>query len=232
MARLAPWPVFHSTPLPNILFLLASQYPDMTYAEWPRNPYDVSEGYRKFTYSDLANAVNACAWWIEENVGKLEDGKKNGKETLVYFGPNDIRYAVLFFGSIIAGYKVNRLPFQRSPKEIRTNRNDSAVIDADCSWQMLYPSPRYGAEALVKLIEAAGAKVMLTPETPLPVVTETLQKKEMKQYQIPSLEQCFAKKAEKYPFTKIFEECKDEALLCLRMSTTSLPGFSPPSHFD
>lgn len=86
---------------------------------------------------------------------------------------------------------------------------------------MLYPSPRYGAEALIKLIEAAGAKTMLTPETPLPVVTEILQKKEMKQYQIPSLEQCFAKKAEKYPFTKTFEECKDEALLCLRMSAPS-----------
>ncbi|RAR00421.1 acetyl-CoA synthetase-like protein [Stemphylium lycopersici] len=192
----APWPVFHSTPLPNILFLLASQYPDMTYAEWPRNLYNISEGYRKFTYSDLANAVNASAWWIEENVGKLEDGKKDGKETLVYFGPNDIRYAVLFFASIIAGYK------------------------------MLYPSPRYGAEALIKLIEAAGAKTMLTPETPLPVVTEILQKKEMKQYQIPSLEQCFAKKAEKYPFTKTFEECKDEALLCLHTSGTT--GFPKP----
>lgn len=123
----APWPVFHSTPLPNILFLLASQYPDMTYAEWPRNLYNISEGYRKFTYSDLANAVNASAWWIEENVGKLEDGKKDGKETLVYFGPNDIRYAVLFFASIIAGYKVSRLPFQRLLKGKRRRKEMSPL---------------------------------------------------------------------------------------------------------
>ena len=108
-ARPTPWPEFHFTTLPNILRLLASQYPDMTYAEFPRNPNDISEGYCEFTYLDVANAVNTLAWWIDENVGRLEEGKKNRKETLVYIGPNDIRYVVLSLASIVTGYKVSRV---------------------------------------------------------------------------------------------------------------------------
>ncbi|CAN9080320.1 unnamed protein product [Alternaria alternata] len=173
----------------------------MTYAEFPRNPNDISEGYREFTYLDVANAVNTLAWWIDEDVGKLEEGKKNGKATLVYIGPSDIRYAVLCLASIVTGYK------------------------------MLFPSPRYGVEALVKLVEAVDAKAMLTPETPLPIVSEILEKKEMKSYQIPSVEQCFASSVDEYPFTKTFEECKDEETLCLHTSgTTGFPKPIPYTH--
>ena len=87
-ARPTPWPEFHFTTLPNILRLLASQYPDMTYAEFPRNPNDISEGYCEFTYLDVANAVNTLAWWIDENVGRL---------------------VVLSLASIVTGYKVSRV---------------------------------------------------------------------------------------------------------------------------
>jgi hypothetical protein len=115
-ARPTPWPEFHFTTLPNILRLLASHYPDMTYAEFPRNPNDISEGYREFTYLDVANAVNTLAWWIDEDVGKLEEGKKNGKATLVYIGPSDIRYAVLCLASIVTGYKVSRVLLFKTPR--------------------------------------------------------------------------------------------------------------------
>jgi hypothetical protein len=90
------------------------------------------------------------------------------------------------------------------------------VVGADKHWKMLFPSPRYGVEALLKLIEAVDAKAMLTPETPLPIVTEILDKKEIKSHQIPSVEQCFASNVDHYPFTKTFEECKYDEMLCLR----------------
>ena len=64
----------------------------------------------------IANAVNTLAWWIDENVGRLEEGKKNRKETLVYIGPNDIRYAVLCLASIVTGYKVSRVLLYKIPK--------------------------------------------------------------------------------------------------------------------
>lgn len=96
---------------------------------------------------------------------------------------------------------------------------------------MLFPSPRYGIEALLKLVEAVDAKAMLTPETPLPIVSEILEKKEMKSYRISSVEQCFARIVDEYPFTKTFEECKDEEMLCLRKSArpSSFPISVPKS---
>lgn len=82
---------------------------------------------------------------------------------------------------------------------------------------MLFPAPRYGAQALVRLIEAVDAKALLSPETPYPIeqeITET--KKELRKVHIPTVDQLFAETVAKYPFTKTFETCKDEPLICLR----------------
>jgi hypothetical protein len=107
MSRPSIWPQATGELLPHVLFELAVQCPDMTYAMFPSNPANIVEGYRKVTFAQVANAVHAIAWWIEENVGKSE--KADGSETLVYIGPNDIRYAVLCLGSVVVGYKVRLL---------------------------------------------------------------------------------------------------------------------------
>jgi hypothetical protein len=98
----------------------------MTYAMFPINPTRIQDGYRKITFGEVANAVHTTAWWIDANVGKLSDKKKDGKETLVYIGPNDIRYAVLCLGSVVAGYKVRTL--QTWEKEERDDEEDSTDI--------------------------------------------------------------------------------------------------------
>jgi acyl-CoA synthetase (AMP-forming)/AMP-acid ligase II len=105
-ARPSPWPQAIGELLPLVLFRLAAEHPDITYAMFPINPTNISLGYRKITFAQVANAVHAMAWWFEGNVGKLGEDKKDGSETLVYMGPNDIRYAVLCLGSVVAGYKV------------------------------------------------------------------------------------------------------------------------------
>jgi hypothetical protein len=95
------------------LFKLAAQYPSATYAEFPIDPHKIEDGYRKVTFAEVANAVHTMAWWIGENVGTLREDEQTGKQTLVYLGPNDVRYAVLCLGSVVAGYKVGsplRLP--------------------------------------------------------------------------------------------------------------------------
>jgi hypothetical protein len=84
---------------------------------------------------------------------------------------------------------------------------------------MLFPSPRYGAGALVKLIETLDAKAMLVPKMPLPVVAEVLEKREMKMLQVPSVEHLLTAKPKPYPFTKTFSDHKHEPLICLRKST-------------
>ncbi|KAI0582200.1 hypothetical protein TUN199_06351 [Pyrenophora tritici-repentis] len=195
-ARPSPWPKVTNQLLPHNLFNIAEKYPQITYAEFPRNPLNISEGYRAITFVEVANAVHAVAWWIEQNVGKLEDVDKIGKETLVYIGPNDIRYVVLCLGSIMCGYK------------------------------MLFPSPRYGAQALVKLIESVDAKVMLMPESNVPVVDEVLKIKEMKALKVPAVDWLLSTVTERYPYTKEFEQYKHEPFVCLHTSGTT--GFPKP----
>jgi hypothetical protein len=83
---------------------------------------------------------------------------------------------------------------------------------------MLFPSPRYGCEALTNLIDAVNAKVLLSPETPYPIETEVMEKRKsvMKRIDAPSVDALFTEKVADYPFTKTFEACKDEPLVCLR----------------
>jgi hypothetical protein len=98
------WPSATGELLPNTLFKLAEQYPNLTYAEYFTSSTEIATGHRKVTYREFANAVHATAWWIEENVGKPK--VQDGSEAIVYFGPNDFRYGVLVLASIVVGYKV------------------------------------------------------------------------------------------------------------------------------
>ncbi|KAL5119441.1 hypothetical protein ACEQ8H_002711 [Pleosporales sp. CAS-2024a] len=101
-ARPETWPQIVDELLPNTLFKLAAQYPDLTYSEFPCSN-NVADGYNKFTFKEVANAVHEVAWWIEQNVGK--PAVDDGSETLVYMGPNDLR----------ANGSVMLVPFESSP---------------------------------------------------------------------------------------------------------------------
>ncbi|KZF22836.1 NRPS-like enzyme [Xylona heveae TC161] len=69
------------------------------YASIPRST-DVSLGFRDVSYRELANAINRCAWWLEEKLGRSD-----GFETLAYIGPTDLRYIILTVATIKTGYK-------------------------------------------------------------------------------------------------------------------------------
>lgn len=188
------WPRATEELLPSTLFKLAKQFPNRRYAEYFTDAKNLADGYRKLSLENFANAVHAMAWWIEANVGKPDVA--NGTETLVYCGPNDLRYGVLVLASILVGYK------------------------------MLFPSPRYGAEAIGRLIDQVNGKVMLTPSTPFPVVNEILQKRSMRTFEIPSLEAVMFAKSEPYSFTKTFEKHRLEGFATLHTSGTT--GFPKP----
>lgn len=103
VSRPQKWPQAVDELLPNILVRLAAQHPDLTYSEYPRTNH-AADGYRKITFKEVANSVHAAAWWIDQNVGKPK--QDDGSETLVYMGPNDLRYGILILGSVMVGYKV------------------------------------------------------------------------------------------------------------------------------
>jgi len=92
---------------------------------------------------------------------------------------------------------------------------------------MLFPSPRYGAEALVKLIDSVDAKAMLKSEIPIPVVKDVLSMKDMKTLQIPSVEQLLTSKPEPYPYNKTYEQNSQEPFVCLRTYARSSLSLLP-----
>jgi acyl-coenzyme A synthetase/AMP-(fatty) acid ligase len=92
---------------------------------------------------------------------------------------------------------------------------------------MLFPSPRYGAEAIAKLIDQIdGSRIMLSPIVPLPVVAEIIQRRPMRTLKVPSLETLLTYKRPPYPFTKTFGQHKHEPFLTLHTSGTT--GFPKP----
>jgi acyl-coenzyme A synthetase/AMP-(fatty) acid ligase len=91
---------------------------------------------------------------------------------------------------------------------------------------MLFPSPRYGAEAITKLIEQVDSNIMLTPFDPLFVTNEVLERRTMRTFAIPSLETLWTTKSQPYPFTKTFEQHNHEFFATLHTSGTT--GFPKP----
>ncbi|TVY18185.1 Non-canonical non-ribosomal peptide synthetase FUB8 [Lachnellula arida] len=93
--------------LPHVVDILAKCKPHEVHAEYPASSFSYKAGYLKVTYSDLANAVNGIAWWLQKTLGP------GNFEKLAYIGPNDLRYPVLVLGAIKAGY-VMFLPSPRN----------------------------------------------------------------------------------------------------------------------
>ena len=79
---------------------LAQESSGRLYSESPLSG-TVEDGFKQTTYGELANAINAMAWWIERELGKGIDFP-----TLAYLGPPDLRYPILVIAAQKAGYKV------------------------------------------------------------------------------------------------------------------------------
>ncbi|KAF2995268.1 hypothetical protein E8E13_004033 [Curvularia kusanoi] len=187
------WPKAIDELLPNTLFKLAAQYPELIYSEYPCSS-NIVDGYRKITFREVANAVHATAWWLEHHVGK--PAANDGSETLIYMGPNDLRYAILVLSSVLVGYK------------------------------MLFPTPKYGTEAVTRLISSVNGSVMLVPSETSPVVSEVLLQRPMHTLDFPAVEYLLTASTTPYTWTKTFEVSKNEPLVCLHTSGTT--GFPKP----
>ena len=62
---------------------------------------DLNDGLRDLSYASIARAIDRCAWWMEDLLGKGA-----GFPTIAtYLNPMDFRHVILIFGAIKAGYK-------------------------------------------------------------------------------------------------------------------------------
>ena len=91
---------------------------------------------------------------------------------------------------------------------------------------MLFPTPRYGAESITRLVASVDGSVMLVPSESPPVVTEILAKRPMRRFDFPSVDHLIASSPAPYKWTKTFESHKLEPLVCLHTSGTT--GFPKP----
>lgn len=81
--------------------------PQRCFMSIPRSS-DRNDGLRDGSYALIARAVNRCAWWMEDLLGKGA-----GFPTIAtYLNPMDFRHVTLIFGAIKAGYKM----FYSSPR--------------------------------------------------------------------------------------------------------------------
>ncbi|KAL3461224.1 hypothetical protein BJX64DRAFT_289599 [Aspergillus heterothallicus] len=106
--------------LPAVVDEVAQSTPERIFGVIPSGS-TAKDGFRNVTFRDLAEVVNAMAWWIEDNISRTP-------ETVAYMGANDIRYYIF----IIACAKTGHTPFLPS-----TRLSDEAyqhILDAtNCS---------------------------------------------------------------------------------------------------
>lgn len=88
--------------LPSLVDQVATQDPDRECFQIPRSS-EPSDGWKRISWKDMANAVNRAAHRIVELCGQPEPGSF---PTIAYIGPNDVRYTVIMVASVKAGYKV------------------------------------------------------------------------------------------------------------------------------
>lgn len=85
----------------SIIDDLARSNPQKTFMSIPAGD-NVTHGQRDISYADMARAINRCAWWIVDTLGKGFDFPS----IATYMYPQDFRHVILIFGSIKAGYQV------------------------------------------------------------------------------------------------------------------------------
>jgi len=106
---------------------LARVVPDHSLFAHPKtdNPQD---GFVEVSSKCFANAINRTAWYLESTLGK----DPVGFPAIAYIGASDLRYFLLMFGAIKAGYK------------------------------MLYLSPRNTVAGHVNVLEKSNCHVFMT----------------------------------------------------------------------
>ena len=86
--------------LPQVVDELARSDPQRIYATLPLSS-DLSKGFQDVTMQQVSQAVNKCAYWLEDTIGR-----STVFETLSYLGLPDLRYAIVFLAAVKCGYKV------------------------------------------------------------------------------------------------------------------------------
>ena len=87
--------------IPSLIDQIAVEHPSRPFISVPSS-FEPRDGFRDINYKVFSDAVNRCAWWLEEKFGK---GLNFATLTYLSHG-RDIMYLILVLGATKAGYKV------------------------------------------------------------------------------------------------------------------------------
>ena len=88
--------------LPQLIDQIAKDDPDRPLISIPRG-VDMADGYTDVSFKTLATAIDRCAWWIDQNVGRSQE-----LAPIFFIGPTDIRYLIVLFAAAKTGHVVSR----------------------------------------------------------------------------------------------------------------------------
>lgn len=100
MDKSSPSPDYGRRLLPVLIDELGNSNCSRPFAIIPRSS-KLEDGYLDVTFRSLSRAIDKCAWWIENRLGRSQDFG-----TVGYLGPADIRYTIVMFAAVKTGHKV------------------------------------------------------------------------------------------------------------------------------
>ncbi|GAB1205121.1 hypothetical protein APSETT445_003791 [Aspergillus pseudonomiae] len=176
--------------LPHVVDYHAHENPNRVFNSMPRTQ-NVADGFRDFDMKTMATAVDFMAWWLDNHSKNAPKEKK----VLAYVGVPDIRYPVLLFAAIKAG------------------------------WMTFWISPRNPPDHNLYLLREGKVNLLLYADAMEPVVKgiQQLDSASLISYlPVPSLEEVLNGQSRPYPFDVMFADVKDEK--CLAMHTSGSTG--------
>ena len=184
--------------LPSLIDEIAATDPERIYLSLPKTA-EPQEGYEDINFRSFAKAINRCSWWIEDHVGKAQQGFP----TIAYIGPQDPRYLILILACVKTGYKVSC----NSMVKVILMNNVSGL-------QLFVPSPRNNLETNLSLLEALDCNAFFVPEGPAPVleiVKQIESRRPLRTFSVQALTQMLEPAhIPAYEYSKTFEKAKNE----------------------
>jgi len=99
----------HDTPscgqrlLPTLIDEIARSDPERPFAAIARTTKP-EDGYDDVTFYRFAKAIDRCAWWLENKLGKGA-----GHETIAYIGSLDLMYHIVTLAAVKTGHTVRSM---------------------------------------------------------------------------------------------------------------------------
>jgi len=197
--------------LPTLIDGIAHSDQDRIFAAIPKTAKP-EDGFDDITFHRFAKAIDRCAWWLENKLGK---GKTH--ETIAYIGSLDLMYHIVTLAAAKTGHTVwSILP--------------NTFISY--SSQVFLPSHRNSLAAHAHLLDEINCRISLVQASIPPGLSHFLDAKSMRSISIPNLD--FFLQSNEFPnylYRKTFDEARHLPFVFMHTSgSTGLPQLVKVSH--